>query len=575
MQTVDPTASITITRRSGDRVLGRYQLERRLGAGAFGTVYLARDAELGRLVALKQIPCHDEDTAARAEREAHAAARLSHPGIVALYEAGRDDGIVYLASEFVEGRTLGELCADGALSDRDVVRIGAALCDALEHAHARGVVHRDVKPANIIVPDEPSGEASIAKLTDFGVAHLAGDDGLTRTGDVVGTLAYMSPEQADGLAVDGRTDLYALALVLYEALTGINPVRAGGAAGTARRVGARLPPISRMRRDLPRVLTQALDAAVLPDPAQRGSIADLRDALDATLDHASTVAGTVAPSVLDGLGDAWDDDAAREEGQLARGIGALTAGTLVALAPMAASGVATPQTGVLAAAGVVAALAVAVAPRAAWLFTAAGLAAWLVVLGAPGLAVAVLAAALPSMLLLWRAGRLQPSAALAAALGAGGLGLAWPALAGQAATPWRRGALGALGLWWLLLAESVARTALLLGDGPQGPPPAVWTASASEAFTRVLEPCVNSGALVLAGVWAIAAVVLPLVVRGRALAADLLGATLWSAAVAALTAEALSVLTWHGGAPEPRGLILGALVGGLCAIGAAAVRRRG
>ena len=296
MQTADDTLATADARRAPEAptALGRYRLTRRLGAGAFGVVWLAHDERLDRIVAVKRIELHDEQVAARAEREALAAARLQHPGIVALYEAGRDEHAVYLVSELVRGRTLGDLVEDGALSDRDILRIGAALCDALAHAHARGVVHRDVKPANIIVPERPSGEAGLAKLTDFGVATMAGDDALTRTGDVVGTLAYMAPEQAEGLQVEGEADLYALALVLYEALSGVNPIRAGGAAATARRVGTRLPPLSRLRRDLPREACAALDRAVLPRPEDRGTLEDLRLALDDAVDGAARAPGPVA-----------------------------------------------------------------------------------------------------------------------------------------------------------------------------------------------------------------------------------------------------------------------------------------
>ena len=155
---------------AGELVLDRYRLVRRLGAGGFGVVWLAHDEHLEREVAVKRIPL-ELDPDGRAEREALAAARLSHPAIVALYEAGRDDDAVYLVSELVRGRTLAELMRDGALSDRDVVRIGVALCDALEHAHARGVVHRDVKPANVICPDSAEEGGGVAKLTDFGIAR--------------------------------------------------------------------------------------------------------------------------------------------------------------------------------------------------------------------------------------------------------------------------------------------------------------------------------------------------------------------------------------------------------------------
>src|SRR3954464_7806613 len=247
-------------------VLDRYRLVRRLGAGGFGTVWLAEDERLGREVAVKRVLIGDGDEAERARREAQVAARLSHPGIVALYEAGTDDAACYLVSELVRGETLGVLEAEGALSDRDVVEIGLALCDALSHAHARGVVHRDVKPGNVIVPEAPEDGGSAAKLTDFGIARVVGDDALTRTGDVLGTLAYMAPEQAEGRGATRASDLYALGIVLYEALAGVNPVRGASPAETARRVGTPLPALGRMRRDLPRELCEAIDQAVEIEP---------------------------------------------------------------------------------------------------------------------------------------------------------------------------------------------------------------------------------------------------------------------------------------------------------------------
>src|SRR4051812_13185644 len=186
--------------RPGDapvRVLDRYTLLSRLGAGGFGTVWLARDARLDRDVAVKQVE-RDRVVEGRGRRGAPAPARLHHPAIVALYEAEDDERGTWLVSELVRGASLGELLEDGALSDRDVGGIGLALLDALGHAHARGVIHRDVKPANVLVPDATRPGDAPAKLTDFGVAHLADGDLLTKTGDVVGTLAYMAPEQAEG-----------------------------------------------------------------------------------------------------------------------------------------------------------------------------------------------------------------------------------------------------------------------------------------------------------------------------------------------------------------------------------------
>src|SRR4051794_9862583 len=250
-------------------VLGRYRLTHRLGSGGFGTVYAASDERLRRQVAVKVIPRETGKDGVRAEREARMAARLNHPSVVALYELGADSRNIYLVSELVEGRTLADLIAEDALSDRDVARIGAALCDGLVHAHQRGVVHRDVKPQNVMVVAEPAAGAGFAKLTDFGVAHLAGDEPLTRTGDVVGTLAYMAPEQAEGRRVTWEADVYSLALSLYEAWTGVNPVRRRGPAATARQLGKRLPSLGRMRKGLPPELVTAIDQAVDPRPERR------------------------------------------------------------------------------------------------------------------------------------------------------------------------------------------------------------------------------------------------------------------------------------------------------------------
>src|SRR6185437_16624709 len=177
----------------------------------------------------------------RFEREARAAARLSHPAIVTLYEAAVDDEGAYLVSELVRGETLDTLLEHGQLSDRDIIAIGLALCEALQHDHDQGVVHRDVKPSNVLVPEAPVTSAQVAKLTDFGVARVIGGDALTHTGDVLGTLAYMAPEQAEGLEAGEPADLYSVALVIYEALSGVNPVASSRAGRASRRLGMYIP----------------------------------------------------------------------------------------------------------------------------------------------------------------------------------------------------------------------------------------------------------------------------------------------------------------------------------------------
>ncbi|MBA2636968.1 MAG: serine/threonine protein kinase, partial [Solirubrobacterales bacterium] len=278
MQSVDELATAAHP-RPGAVLLGRYRLVHELGAGGMGVVWLGHDERLDREVAVKHVPTGGAAGPARAQREALAAARLAHPAIVALYEAAQEGEALVLVSEFVRGRTLGSLLAEGELSDRDVLRIGVTLCDALAHAHVHGVVHRDVKPGNVLCPEAHGDGSPVAKLTDFGVAHLAEGEPLTRTGDVVGTLAYMAPEQAAGEAVGPATDVYALALVLHEALTGTNPVRGASAAQTVRRLGTRLPALQGIRRDLPRGLCRALDEALDPEPQQRPDLGALRAAL--------------------------------------------------------------------------------------------------------------------------------------------------------------------------------------------------------------------------------------------------------------------------------------------------------
>ncbi len=292
-------------------VMGRYRLGKRLGSGAFGTVWSARDERLDRDVAVKLLP-RERVIHARFEREARAAARLQHPAIVTLYEAAVDDDGAYLVSELVRGRTLDVLLEQGRLSDRDIIAIGIALSEALDHAHSQGVIHRDVKPSNVLVPNRSAGGGAggiqSAKLTDFGVAQVLGADTLTRTGDVVGTLAYMAPEQADGREVGPEADLYALALILYEALTGVNPQIDSRRAGRRQTTAAFVPPLRRQRRDLSRELGAGIDQALRPRPNDRGTIGDLRATLVGFRDVADDTRGVVAPGWRAHDGDTWAQD---------------------------------------------------------------------------------------------------------------------------------------------------------------------------------------------------------------------------------------------------------------------------
>ncbi len=264
----------------GSLVLDRFLIERRIGSGGFGVVYEAWDGRLERPVAVKAIEQHGAGGERRVLREAQAAARLNHPGIVTLYEMGEEDGNALLVSELVEGDTLARLAAEDVLSDREIGEIGADLCEALDHAHSRGVIHRDIKPQNVqVVEGQPR-----AKLMDFGIALVADAAGLTATGDVIGTLAYMSPEQAEGREAGPEADVYSLALTLYECWSGENPHRHGNAAATARSIGRRARPLRRARPDLPRELTEEIDACLDARPNHRPTLEELGTAIEDSLE---------------------------------------------------------------------------------------------------------------------------------------------------------------------------------------------------------------------------------------------------------------------------------------------------
>jgi eukaryotic-like serine/threonine-protein kinase len=266
----------------GSLVLNRFLIERRIGSGGFGTVYEAWDGRLERPVAVKAIESAGAPGSDRVLREAQAAARLNHPGIVTLYEMGEEDGNALLVTELVDGSTLAELNRDGTLSDREVGEIGADLCEALDHAHTRAVVHRDIKPQNVLVTEE--GEPH-AKLMDFGVARLTDAAALTAPGDVVGTLAYMAPEQAEGRTAGPEVDVYALGLMLYESWSGDHPTRRSTPAATARAIGARMKPLRRLRPDLPRELCETVDACLQTRPDRRPSLEELGSTIEGSLDR--------------------------------------------------------------------------------------------------------------------------------------------------------------------------------------------------------------------------------------------------------------------------------------------------
>jgi hypothetical protein len=563
---------------SGGLVLDRYRLEGKLGAGGFGVVYRAWDEKLEREVAVKVIPKDGEGPVpARAAREARVAARLNHPGIVALYELGQDDDAVYLVSELVHGRTFADLMRGGALSDRDVAKIGSALCDAIAHAHARKVIHRDVKPQNVIVVAEPAAGAGFAKLTDFGIAHLAVGDPLTRTGDVVGTLAYMAPEQAEGERVTEASDVYSLALMLYEGWTGVNPVRGNGPVATARRLGTHLPPLRSRRRDLPDDLGRAVDAALDPRPDFRPTLAQLRKALGAVDDDLSDEGGLVEPATLERFGltrvgrarvrepIAADTLAARVAMRAAAGAaaGALTLAGLTAVGP-------TPAFSPLLAAAAVAVV-TALVPRIGWVAGACLVIGWLASPDAnrEGAALMITAAVLPIPLLLPRAGLLWSLPALAPLLGAAGIAPLYVALAALAPSPWRRAGAAAAGLWWIVLAEALTGNELLFGAPSGVEPHGAWQSSLSAAATDGLLPTIASSALLPAAAWALFAFALPVFVRGRALVLDILGAGVWAAGLIAAHSGLARLMEGDVPLNDARGAVAGALLAVVAAVVAA------
>jgi hypothetical protein len=244
----------------------RYQIVRKLGSGAFATVFLADDLKMGRPVAIKVVS-HAADSEGRVQREVHAAAKLSHRHILTVYEVIEEPDETLLISEYIQGATLRELYQERSLSDSQIVQVGLQMAAALDHAHKRGVVHRDIKPDNIMLVE---GEQVDARLMDFGVAQLEDRASITMDGDLVGTLAYMSPEQGEGRNVDSRTDVYSLALTLYEGFTGRNPFRGKKLQQLLHDVSRPdIPPLSAGRPDLPAALSDVLARAMARDRLAR------------------------------------------------------------------------------------------------------------------------------------------------------------------------------------------------------------------------------------------------------------------------------------------------------------------
>jgi serine/threonine-protein kinase len=256
---------------------GRYRVERALGDGAMAKVFLAHDEELDRRVAVKILDeklAADESFRARFSREARVAAGLSHPNVVTVFDVGETDGRPFIVMEYVEGRTLDDRLRDeGALPPDEVQRLGRQVCAGLEHAHEHGLVHRDLKPGNLI--ERVDGAVKIA---DFGIARAAEETELTEVGTIIGTAAYLAPEQAEGRAVTPQTDLFALGLVLYELLTSRRPWQVERLPDLARRRGTAPAPLP---RETPPALSEAIGRCLEYEPEDRpASTADVARLLE-------------------------------------------------------------------------------------------------------------------------------------------------------------------------------------------------------------------------------------------------------------------------------------------------------
>jgi hypothetical protein len=256
-------------------VLGRYRPLRPLGSGGSGSVWLARDEQNGLDVALKIVP-REGKAASRAEREAEAAARLRHRSCQRAYGFGRDSRHVYIAYEYVPGRTFREALRGGELDDAAAIEASAQVLEALAHAHARGIVHRDVKPSNVLLAE---GKDVTALVLDFGLAQMHEAETLTAQGDVPGTLAYIAPERLAGGNTTEAADIWAVGVMLWEALAGRHPFWRSSLLETARAIEAGAPRLETMRPDLPRPLLAAVDRALDLDPARRPDAAVLAGAL--------------------------------------------------------------------------------------------------------------------------------------------------------------------------------------------------------------------------------------------------------------------------------------------------------
>ncbi len=254
-------------------MVSHYRIVEKIGAGGMGEVYLALDTKLNRKVALKFLPphlCQDEDCRARFKREAQAAAKLDHPNIVPVYEVGEFRERPFFAMAHIEGKSLREVIKEGKLVVADTIALTMQICEGLHKAHELGIIHRDIKPGNIIIDTD-----NRPRIVDFGLATVSGEEKLTKTGSTLGTVGYMSPEQVEGKQVDQRSDLFSVGVILYEMLTGRRPFEGGTDAAIARSITDTTPePIARYKSGTSGELQQIVNKALTKDPLLRYQHAD-------------------------------------------------------------------------------------------------------------------------------------------------------------------------------------------------------------------------------------------------------------------------------------------------------------
>ncbi len=528
----------------GDLILGRYRAIRPLGSGGSGSVWLARDVIDDRDVALKVVP-REGNAGERAEREAQAVAQLRDRRCVRAYRVERDERHVYVAYEYVAGQTLRKSIRDGALDDAGAVETSAQVLDALSHAHHRGIIHRDVKPANILLED---GDDVSARLLDFGLAQFGEVDPLTATGDVPGTLAYISPERLAGRQASGAADVWAVGVILWESLAGFQPFFTASPVETARLIGSGAPSLASERPDLPKRLISAVDRALAVDPRRRPD--------------ARVLAAELRRSIAETRSRRARRPVSSRRVVAERAVHAGLAGAVTAAVCLALPFFPTPVTVALAS---LAALLALLEPRAG---LALALAAPILPLGniSLGLALAYVPVALGWMAIFWRDARHGLLFATGPVLSLfGGLALV-PLVAERASGTIRRALQGGGAV--ILSALVAGFRGLPLPFTGEQPPLGLGIAGSEStravagALWRALEA--HPTIAIEAGVFAVASALLPIARRH-----GLPGVAIYDASVLAASVAGPSLL--GAGMVEPVPLVLGSLV--VCAVAAAPALR--